>query len=1367
VLKLNNIVYPVKFNFDTGTTSTSVPLSEKRVTNLQPNNVKSRTADGNILVSKEKGTLNLDLISREGNEVKLPINNVNIMPVNEVLISGKDVIKQARVVLANQENGGSYLQLYGSKDKVALTEDRSGFWIQHHDKHAGKAERAIMKASKLTSNTTEGPTRSTRAREKPAGFWSAPKRAYTKKSSRADDKGPATEQRGDEITDAKAEKRHDNGPTEQRGDEKSSRADDKGPATEQKGDEITDAKAEKRAKKAQRQAAAEARQREFERLEGELNAEIIASQEENSTRTEEHGVMTDQVRREQADAMLEEKSRVLDGQPARTTSFTDAELAVVKIWKYFVMVHRRWNHCNFKELALLLWKLGDRTPYIRLFCTRKEVELWEVPLLKPSKKYTYHWLTICQDCAATSHQQVRARGNDPHSMAKGPRDMLYIDFIPIIKPASVDGFTAKLLIKDKFTKLVDSIPIKAPSTSEAILALRNFFIRHGGVPAFRGTRLRSDNASCFDVETNDEWKKFCDIMEIESKNSPSYRQDMNGEVESFAKTHYRKERAIMKHSKVPTKYWNFASNFQVDASNSSPLTASASRYSNDLNKYHSPYQRFHGRARDVDHIKVFGCSAMVPLRVLQKDKEVSSKFKDRKIKCCYLGPARNASYGTCVFGYIKEGSTTENLTFREAHYTDVDWIEDEMYFKDQGYKSNHNLPAEVDDAPTRVNRLSAAGEIDFIHMSAKLTTMEDWGPDHADTTEAAMMLTINLLEQCEEESQASSSGVQDMSWKKYKTESAEVQGRWSGPMRKEWQGFRDRAAYQEVRVEDLPKKVLVTGIKSIFEIKKSGEFKVRSVANWFEPLAKAIYRDALPDAFSPASKQENLRMLLAVESFLRKSGDGDPHDPVVRRAIDIKQAYLNGEFEEDSIKYYVKPPDGFYEFMDGAPKPGIVWLLLRPLYGLPISGRLWYIKFKKMIEMSGFRRLDKEACVFAKKDSTGKLLAVMNIHVDDSYMIGKQSVLDQFTEDVKKMVSVSELGDTNKHLGMEITIDPDGDVAISQFKMTMELLRTHGLVRLAKGGEYEPVKNRQPRYLPMPAGTKIEKSDTGDPNISLDDLVGSLLWIMRTCNPGLGVYTSLLGSQVRNPTETHYKLAQRVMSWMMGYPHAGLRFKADTTRPPLEVYVDAELGGQDKEGKKLRSRGGYVIYMWGQVVHFSSRKHAITSTSTFDAELRTIMEVLEKATVMKANLVELGLMKEEDPILVRSDSETAVKTLNNPLGTQKAGHLEFEDVREFDLQEYLVRYPGQTIKLQEKLILSRVVELVEQKRIKVVHVAGVSNIADYLTKCLGPEKFYWCIIRSMCLDVTKAGPHKGGVCDCVTLPKFKNLRNCSDNSANE
>jgi hypothetical protein len=85
------------------------------------------------------------------------------------------------------------------------------------------------------------------------------------------------------------------------------------------------------------------------------------------------------------------------------------------------------------------------------------------------------------------------------------------------------------------------------------------------------------------------------------------------------------------------------------------------------------------------------------------------------------------------------------------------------------------------------------------------------------------------------------------------------------------------------------------------------------------------------DTYAPVAKMASIHTILALAAY---------HDYEIHQ-VDVKNAYLNGEFEDGEV-VYMKLPLGI-ELMKNKMK---VLLLLKPLYGLKQAGRYWYKKLR-------------------------------------------------------------------------------------------------------------------------------------------------------------------------------------------------------------------------------------------------------------------------------------------------------------------------------------------------------------------------------------------------------------------------------------
>jgi hypothetical protein len=512
----------------------------------------------------------------------------------------------------------------------------------------------------------------------------------------------------------------------------------------------------------------------------------------------------------------------------------------------------------------------------------------------------------------------------------------------------------------------------------------------------------------------------------------------------------------------------------------------------------------------------------------------------------------------------------------------------------------------------------------------------------------------------------------------------EIKTSWDGSWMKEMGGFKTNDIYEETTIDEVMmkhgKKPLINKIATLFSVKQDGTRKTRSVVQWLARIAEKIYGEDLPDAFAPASDLNNFRLILAVEAIMREDINNrrmkgevvDDEDTITRKAADVLQAFLKGEFKEDDMDYYCYPPTGYYtHFEPRADGHLIIWKLKRPLYGLPISGLRFVQKYRLALARMEITKIDHESCIFYKKDELGKLLLVIGVHVDDNLIVGVKRHVEKFIKDLDDALGVKDLGDPDLHLGIEMTIDEDGDVAISQGRMIRDALEEFG-VNEVDDIIHEIHKSEIPS-LPMKPDTVFDVPhdlSQADRKFNIRRIVGILIYIMRGCYPVLAIYISLLSSTLHCPMEKWYDLAMGVLKWLSHYKDAGIRFKPDMSRPMLEIKVDAELGGQSKEGKKLRSRGAYLIYCRGMLIAWHSGKHSITSTSSFDTEIRALYSSLEKGLVINKTLKELGLMRRTDPLIVYCDNLATVKVLKNNMDSKKVSRLDFHNMKNLGILDY-------------------------------------------------------------------------------------------------
>ncbi|GBE84202.1 hypothetical protein SCP_0601800 [Sparassis crispa] len=180
------------------------------------------------------------------------------------------------------------------------------------------------------------------------------------------------------------------------------------------------------------------------------------------------------------------------------------------------------------------------------------------------------------------------------------------------------------------------------------------------------------------------------------------------------------------------------------------------------------------------------------------------------------------------------------------------------------------------------------------------------------------------------------------------------------------------------RLEKAPTGANVVSCRWVFAAKKDAagnvyRYRARLVARGFSQIPGVDFFDT--DA--PVAKTASIRVALAFAAR---------HDFEVHQ-IDVKSAYLHGEFEENEVIYMSLPPG-----TNLTKEPGMVLRLLRPLYGLRQSARHWHKKLLRALqEFLRMVQCDVDQAVFFRIEGTD--LIVIVVHVDDLTIVTSSRAL--------------------------------------------------------------------------------------------------------------------------------------------------------------------------------------------------------------------------------------------------------------------------------------------------------------------------------------------------------------------------------------
>jgi hypothetical protein len=207
------------------------------------------------------------------------------------------------------------------------------------------------------------------------------------------------------------------------------------------------------------------------------------------------------------------------------------------------------------------------------------------------------------------------------------------------------------------------------------------------------------------------------------------------------------------------------------------------------------------------------------------------------------------------------------------------------------------------------------------------------------------------------------------------------------------------------RLAKLPLGRKPIGCRWVFLIKRKKDgsvdrFKARLVAKGYAQRPGFDFTDT----FAPTAKWATLRAVLALAAL----------EDMELESVDISSAFLNGELDEE---VYLEQPEGFHQ---GARDEFL--LLLKGLYGLRQSPRIWHKKLNAVLVSFGFKQVlcDHSIWVYLKDG----VKIILPVFVDDMTIASKsKEAIQKLKDDLKHHFKLHDLGPITYLLGVGIERD--------------------------------------------------------------------------------------------------------------------------------------------------------------------------------------------------------------------------------------------------------------------------------------------------------------------------------------------------------
>ncbi len=644
-------------------------------------------------------------------------------------------------------------------------------------------------------------------------------------------------------------------------------------------------------------------------------------------------------------------------------------------------------------------------------------------------------------------------------------------------------------------------------------------------------------------------KPFCEKRGIVIRYAAPYVHEENGLAERGWRTIVTMKDSMLIDSGLPNDFWAEAMETANYLRNRLPTRS----------KNHGemiPEEAWTGQRQDLQHIRIFGSLA---LSNIPAEKRTKSDYQ-KVWQGILVGYSPDTSKHFRIWA-----PQTKQIVISSEPYIDE---------SEKGAKLLAKWPLDV----TQAKRKAPAGEPKPRGRPRKNpieTPIEaPTEPGSVDEEEVAMSIT-------ETTSKIYEPGSYD------EAVNDPVHGRrWREVIEEELQNLE---SHQTWEYEELPAERKAIGSKWVFKVKyhpdgSVARFKARLVAQGFSQVPGIDFCET----FAPTVRRESLRIYLALCLALN----------LFIHQVDIVEAYLKNLLNDNEFPIFMKLPPGMHELRKIRKR--LLCRLLRSLYGLKQSGRLWNQNVIAFYKSIGFKQLKGDPSILIRQ--TRNEVSIVSVYVDYFLLASNaMTTLEALKKLLGKEYEMKDLGEVKTIIGWQITRDPAArTMKIDQSAFIRDLVIEEGLT------------DCNANVIAMKAGSAIEMTDPEDyEETELQEyqrLIGKLMYLACGIRPDIAFAVGQLSKHNADPRKGHLRAAKRVVRYLKGTMQMGLIFGRASANgqlpqdPPPYVlvgYADSNFAGDPEDRKSVM---GYCFFLNGAVVSWSSKKQRTVSTSTTEAE---------------------------------------------------------------------------------------------------------------------------------------------------------------------
>jgi hypothetical protein len=367
--------------------------------------------------------------------------------------------------------------------------------------------------------------------------------------------------------------------------------------------------------------------------------------------------------------------------------------------------------------------------------------------------------------------------------------------------------------------------------------------------------------------------------------------------------------------------------------------------------------------------------------------------------------------------------------------------------------------------------------------------------------------------------------------------------------------------------------------------------------------------------------------------------------------IDFKNAFTNADMDEEI--YTTCPP--------GYGMPGKVWKLIKALYGLRKSPKLWFDELVSFLQNLGFSHCPDEPCILINNE-TGLILF---LYVDDLLIIARKGCIhqiNQFKAAVNDKYGIKDLGEAISFLNIRILRDTKAKkLWICQDSYVDRICIKYGIDGSMRAATTPLIS----LYRAQP----FEGQATVQQITEMQEKVGSILYAAVVSRPDVSFAASQLSQFVTNPSPEHLQYANRVLSYLRNTKYYAIEFSDSVCQPAegetgdgevLQLSSDASFA-DDPETRK--STQGYLMKLFNGPIMWQSAKQKTVTTSTTEAELVSLSNTARETMSLYRLFAQMQFDPEQLPCILCDNKQTVgLVQKERPQLTSKLKHVNIHNL---------------------------------------------------------------------------------------------------------